>query len=326
MHRRSLLLKFGAVGGVLFAVTLLISSCRPEAPINPYDQLEPPAEQIDLAVPPLPEDNFAWLHQQVFAPTCANSGCHDGTFEPDFRTVGSSWNTLVNHPVIANDAAMSFSRRVVPGNVGASFLHERLTAEIPNTSGMMPLEVDEESDYNERRDEYIEAIATWIAAGAPDVNGNAAPSDGSSLPPQIHGFGAFPADGSTIPYSRAEGVGIQPVLVDAAPILIFAAITDDLLPTAQLTCHWALGIDLNDADSAPDGGTFDAAPFSFDAPSFSGSTETYGISAELDLTGAEPGSEWTLQLRAFDGDAESRAPSSTSPDYIELLYRLRIAS
>jgi hypothetical protein len=282
-------------------------------------------ESVDLLVPDLPPDNFAWIHQQVFAPTCANSGCHDGTFEPDFRTVGSSWNTLVNHPVIANDANLSFSRRVVPGSIDASFLHERLTTEIPNTSGMMPLEVDDDSDYNERREEYIAAIAAWIAAGAPDVNGNIAPSNGSSLPPQIHGFAAFPADGSTTPYPRAEGLGIQPVLVDAAPILIFAAITDDLLPVTQLTCHWALGVDLADAENASDGGTFQGAPFSFEAASFSGSTESYNLSAELDLTGAAPGSEWTLQLRAFDGDSESRAPSSTSPDYIELLYRLRIA-
>ena len=51
-----------------------------------------------LAVPALPEGNFAWLHQQAFAPTCANSGCHDGTFEPDFRTVGASWNTRSTTP------------------------------------------------------------------------------------------------------------------------------------------------------------------------------------------------------------------------------------
>jgi hypothetical protein len=27
--------------------------------------------------------------------TCANSGCHDGTFEPDFRTLEGSYNTLL---------------------------------------------------------------------------------------------------------------------------------------------------------------------------------------------------------------------------------------
>ncbi len=75
----------------------------------------------------------------------------------------------------------------------------------------------------------------------------------------------------------------------------------------------------------PAGGAFDTAPFSFDGPTFSGSTETYGLSAEVDLSGYAPGTELTLQIRASDGEAESRSPLSNSPGYIQLLYRLRIA-
>jgi len=311
--------------GLAIALVVLLVACGPEAPWNPYYDLPPVIPTEGLAVPALPEDNFAWLHQQVFAPTCANSGCHDGTFEPDFRTVGSSWNTLVNHPVIANDAAMSFNRRVVPGSVSSSFLYERLTVEIPNTSGMMPLEIDEESDFEERREEYLDAIATWIEAGAPDINGNTAPADGASLPPQIHGFGAFPPDIVSGVYERAEGPGIQPVLVEPVAIQVFAAITDDQVPMTSLDCSWSLGIDATDADAAPAGGDFGPAPFTFDAPTFSGSTETYGLSAEIDLSGYAPGTELTLQIRADDGDAESRSPLPDSPEYIQLLYRLRIA-
>ena len=306
-------------------LVLAIAGCTPEPPPNPYEGLTPIIAAENLVVPPLPEDNFAWLHQQVFGPTCANSGCHDGTFEPDFRTVGSSWNTLVNHPVTANDAEMSFSRRVTPGNVGSSFLHERLTVEIPNTSGMMPLEVDQESDYDQRRDEYIAAIAAWIEAGAPDINGNIPPAEVTSLPPQIHGFAAFPPGLISDPYTRAEGVGIQPILVEAAVIQIFAAISDDLIPQANLECHWVIGMDIADADAANNGGAFSPAPFTFEAGTFSGSNEEYGLLAEVDLSNAAPGSEWTLQLRATDGTSESRAPSASSPEYIGLLYRLRIA-
>ena len=309
----------------LSILVLAAARCTPEPPPNPYDGLPPVVSTEGLAVPPLPEDNFAWLHQQILGPTCANSGCHDGTFEPDFRTVSSSWNTLVNHPVTANDADMSFTRRVAPGNVMSSFLHERLTVEIPNTSGMMPLEVDQDSDYDERREEYIAAIAAWIEAGAPDINGNIAPSEGTSLPPQIHGFAAFPPGPISTPYERAEGLGIQPILVDAAPIQVFAAISDDLIPQASLECHWAMGLDIEDADAAADGGAFGPAPFAFTAITFSGSDEEYGLLAEVDLSNAAPGSEWTLQLRATDGTFETRAPSTTSPNYIGLLYRLRIA-
>ena len=305
-------------------VVLAANGCKPETPPNPYDGIAPVISTNGLVVPPLPEDNFAWLHQQILGPTCANSGCHDGTFEPDFRTVGSSWNTLVNQPVTANDADMSFTRRVVPGNVSLSFLHERLTVNIPNTSGMMPLEVDQDSDYNERRAEYIAAVSAWIEAGAPDINGNVAPAEGASLPPQIHGFAAFPPGAISEPYTRAEGVGLQPILVDAAPIQIFAAVSDDLIPQANIQCEWALGMDIADADAAAGGGTFAPAPFTFTAGTFSGSDEEYGLLAEVDLSNAAPGSEWTLQLRATDGSSETRAPSAASPDYIGLLYRLRI--
>lgn len=312
-------------GKLVLLAVLSWTACTPEPPANPYDSLGAAVDSVQSAPPPIPEDNFAWLHQQIFHPTCANSGCHDGTFEPDFRTVGSSWNTLVNHPVTANDAAMSFDRRVVPGNVQASFLHERLTTFVPNTSGIMPLEVDETSDYTERREEYIAAIADWIAAGAPDLNGNTASAEGTSLPPQIHGFAAFPPGPIQTPYPRAEGPGIQPLVVEAATIQIVASITDDLLSFDALDCRWALGQDLTDVDAAPDGGSFSPAPFTFEASTFSGSTEVYGLIGTLDLTGANPGSEWTLQIRASDGDAEGRAPSITAPAYIELLYRLRIA-
>ena len=311
--------------GLAAAIVITLAACSPETPENPYDNLPPVVETEGFTVPSLPEGNFAWLHQQVFAPTCANSGCHDGTFEPDFRTVGSSWNTLVNHPVIANDAEMSFNRRVVPGSISSSFLYERLTVDIPNTSGMMPLEVDEDSDFEERREEYLDAIAQWIQAGAPDINGNTAPAEGASLPPQIHGFAAFPPTIASGVYERAEGPGIQPVLVDPVAIQVFAAITDDQVQPTALDVSWAIGIDVADADAAAAGGDFGPAPFTFDAPTFSGSTESYSLSAEIDLTGYAPGTELTLQIRANDGDAESRSPLTDSPEFIQLLYRLRIA-
>ena len=115
-------------------------------------------------------------------------------------------------------------------------------------------------------------------------------------------------------------------MVDAAPIQIFAAISDDLIPQSNLECHWALGLDIADANAAPDAGAFGPAPFTFTAGTFSGSNEEYGLIAEVDLSNAAPGSEWTLQIRATDGTSETRAPSTSSPDYIGLLYRLRVAS
>ncbi|MCB0617591.1 MAG: hypothetical protein KDC43_21545, partial [Saprospiraceae bacterium] len=101
-----------------------------------------------------------------FRPTCANSGCHDGTFEPDFRTVQSTFHTLVNHPIVKNDPQGTFSVRVKPGDVGASLLIARLTYDIDGNSGTMPLIVEPDSDWLEKKEQYIQDIKDWIAAGA----------------------------------------------------------------------------------------------------------------------------------------------------------------
>ena len=45
----------------------------------------------------------------------------------------------------------------------------------------------------------------------------------------------------------------------------------------------------------------------------------------MDLSGYAAGTELTLQIRASDGDAQSRSPLPNSPEYIQLIYRLRIA-
>ena len=158
---------------LLLFITIMIvfSSCKKKYD-NPYDDpaLDPPPGS---ATPSLSDPtNFAYLHEKIFAPVCANSGCHDGTFEPDFRTISSAYNTLVYAPVITNDAAGTFTYRVEPGNSAKSLLHERLTNFIPNTSGLMPLAVDPDSDWNQKDQTYITYIKNWIDAGAKDLFGN----------------------------------------------------------------------------------------------------------------------------------------------------------
>ena len=118
----------------------------------------------------IPADNFAYLHERIFKPTCANSGCHDGSFEPDFRTVSSSYNTLVNQQCIINDANNSYEFRVKPGAPENSLIIARLTSFIPNSSGVMPLEVDPDSDWKEKKEEYIQNIKDWIKKGAPNIS------------------------------------------------------------------------------------------------------------------------------------------------------------
>ena len=111
----------------LFSIILFFTACKKESiPDNPYDSIDRSNNQVN---PPDPDPNsIVGLHKNIFFPKCANPGCHDGTFEPDYRTVESSYATLVYQSVnkftLGSD---TFSLRVIPHNVADSWLIERLT-------------------------------------------------------------------------------------------------------------------------------------------------------------------------------------------------------
>lgn len=161
----------------LLALMTVYFSCKKEetfipgtVPINPFDTVtyDPPP-----AGTPVDSNSFLGLHQYIFSTTCAVPGCHDGSFEPDFRTVQSAYNTLVYHGVEKNNATNDFTYRVVPGDAQSSWLHERLTTE-DQVLGRMPL-------YDTLSDKEIERIKNWIDNGAEDIFGNS-PIKGSALP------------------------------------------------------------------------------------------------------------------------------------------------
>lgn len=116
----------------------------------------------------VPEDSlFSQIHSTIFAKSCALSGCHDGSFEPDYRTVQSSYNTLVYHPVIKNDSIGSFTYRVVPYDTAHSVLFERITnCCFVNDGDRMPF-----ADPDGLEPEKIDLIRRWIMSGAPDPYG-----------------------------------------------------------------------------------------------------------------------------------------------------------
>ena len=158
---------------ILMVLPLIYGGCKPESDPNPYDgvggPLDVPSDSLNLE----PHD-FAALQRDVFAPTCANSGCHDGTFEPDFRTIESSYNTLVNHPIIKNNPAGTYQHRVVPGSIAQSMLWLRLNEDIDGISGIMPLV--ETEDWTQNKSTHLNNIRTWIENGAPNMFGEPAPS------------------------------------------------------------------------------------------------------------------------------------------------------
>ena len=123
---------------LLFVLLLGILGACTETTENPFDN-SGPTTPIDTTEVPLDLNSIAGLHAEVIVPTCANSGCHDGTFEPDFRTIESTYNTLVYHPIIKNDPMGTYEYRVVPGDPDASQFMARLTYDIDGNSGVMPL-------------------------------------------------------------------------------------------------------------------------------------------------------------------------------------------
>ncbi len=148
---------------------------RPENPFNSGNNQQPK----DTTTAPDPY-TIQGIHYNILKPTCANSGCHDGTFEPDFRTISSSYNTLLYRKPIKNDGTGSFAARVVPGNADLSMLWYRMTVDLGGNSGIMPLVVDPGSKWPSKKVEYLNHIRTWINNGAKDQFGNP-----PSLPDQL---------------------------------------------------------------------------------------------------------------------------------------------
>jgi hypothetical protein len=140
-----------------------------EIPPNPYDN-------IDYPTPPSPTDtlnpnSIVSIHRDILHPRCGVPGCHDGSFEPDFRTVQSSSSTMVYANIVKNNADSSFTFRVVPYDTAQSVLHERLTnCCFANTNDRMP----QDNIGVPLEEEYIERIENWILEGAQNMFGEVA--------------------------------------------------------------------------------------------------------------------------------------------------------
>ena len=216
---------------VIFSTLIVFDACKKDDPVNPFDD---PSIQPPVVVPfteTLDPNSFAYLHKYIFKPTCSNSGCHDGTFEPDFRTIYSSYNTLVYQPLISNDAVGTFTYRVLPGDANMSIIHERLINFIPNSSGIMPLSVDPGSDWEQKETTYIQNITNWINNGALDIYGNA-PTAGNLHPDGV-GIVAFPSGSTSNSYGRTAG-SESPIEVPAGAVDIWFALADDATSAGQM--------------------------------------------------------------------------------------------
>jgi len=154
----------------------LVNCTEDDLSLNPYDGIN--YGDTTLVIDTLSATSFVKLHRDVLGPSCNVMGCHDGSFEPDFRTVESAYNTLVYHTIIKNNLTEDFTYRVVPGDTGLSVLHERLTnCCFVNTNDRMP----QDNIGNALPEADLDAVTAWILEGAKDITG-AIPNEPNNLP------------------------------------------------------------------------------------------------------------------------------------------------
>ncbi len=175
----------------------------PEAPFNPFDTID---YTLEVTNPdPVDSASFLGIHQYILAQTCNQPGCHDGSFEPDFRTVQSSYNTLVYHPVFKNydpqvDGQPRLPARVVPGDPDRSMLYHRVAYDNPPGFEQMP------ATGIAIPDSQIGLIRQWIEGGATDAFGN--PSMATSSQPNCYGVLGFLPNLGNIRVDTVRGGGM----------------------------------------------------------------------------------------------------------------------
>lgn len=202
-------------------LTLLLINCtEDDLPLNPYDDID--YSDTTLVIDTLSSTSFVKLHKEILSPSCNVLGCHDGSFEPDFRTVQSSYNTLVYHSILKNNLEEIFTYRVVPGDTALSVLYERLTnCCFVNQDDRMP----QDNIGSSLPQEDLDNIAGWILNGAKDITG-AIPSEPNNLPNIEYYVVTNSTYDSTYSDNRIGGLFYQPFLMpinESVSFIIFAS-------------------------------------------------------------------------------------------------------
>lgn len=219
---------------------IVIHSCqKEETGPNPFDENQQNQDTVGFNIVNPEPTSFAGIYQNTFKPTCANVGCHDGTFEPDFRTMEAAYNTLLFQVPIKNDG--NYSHRVVPNDLGNSALIARLENRL---SPPMPIQIEPDSDWPAKGDQYIQDIKTWINNGAPDITGQVAQRDEES--PKLRGL-AIKFDNLWV--DRRDGDMILHDTMDLIELYVsFETLTTPLTDLTENKIYFSQ--DINNFDSA----------------------------------------------------------------------------
>lgn len=125
------------------------------------------------------DTSFIHIFSGILSRSCGIPACHDGSFEPHFNSIASSYNTLVYHPIVKNSEDIRFKYRVIPFDTANSVLYERITnCCFVNENDRMPFTIGDALS-----DVEINKIAKWIIEGAKSPAGDVCNKPAS--PPHI---------------------------------------------------------------------------------------------------------------------------------------------
>ena len=293
------------LGLLLISVFLWACKKEPLAPYNPYDDIMHPIDDIPLDT--LSPNSLTRLHDEVFEPKCNVLGCHDGSFEPDFRTPQSSYATLVYHSIIKNNAAEEFTYRVIPSDTAQSVLWERVTnCCFVNQNDRMP----QDNIGISMPQSAIDQIGNWIMAGAPDLFGNTS-SEPNSLP-NIQYFTAMDiAYDTAFSNNRIDGLFYNPFLLPSNTEINFIfSVDDDYTETENLT------INRLDISSNPDGFPIQ---HSYTAMGIDANQFGYLWVVTLNTADMKPNQQYFMRYHTNDGENSTNAeyPENEDPIYIK---------
>lgn len=141
---------------VILAVVFAALGCDPSAVDDDSagSGTEGGSETADLPAP-----RFADLQADVLTPSCVFAACHKGAAAAGGLSLdpGQAYAALVGTPAVGAPTRV----RVVPGDVDASYLIEKLESETPAAGDPMPPAA-------RLSQERLDLIRRWIEAGALD--------------------------------------------------------------------------------------------------------------------------------------------------------------
>jgi hypothetical protein len=128
---------------VFFLLLFLITACE--------SLIEGPEDELNNGGSNGIRATFSSIQAKVFSPTCALSGCHGGSQNPNL-SAGQAYNNLVNKASVENPSIL----RVKPGDSMNSLIIKKLRGD--GTSVMPPS--------GQLSQATIDSIIVWINDGA----------------------------------------------------------------------------------------------------------------------------------------------------------------